>query len=347
MRTLLVLVTSLIVVFAFWGCTERKDPVYPEWEYAFNLVAQKQTPGWAQDVYYHNDTLFVADDEQRLTVYNVADLSNPVEIMRFETRGSARQVHYAPKSGFIFIAEATEAGGVQSYKFPEGEVGNTFFSGTVMEFNIKEPHSDTIIVAGADYSDGLVILTNYWDQEFEIWENANPMYNAKYDINAGSLRGFHFDYDYAYLAINQLGIVIAEIDYSIPTTEKVSVLGELDTPGAARDIVLNHDKTHAIIADYQAGLVVVNVTDKANPRITGSILPEGVDEAFKVECVDDIAYFLDEYNGMFAVDISNPADPKLIGRYDTPEPQSIFVTENHTIFIADEDLGVIILEWKN
>ncbi|MCF7810181.1 hypothetical protein K9N50_04240, partial [bacterium] len=61
----------------------------------------------------------------------------------------------------------------------------------------------------------------------------------------------------------------------------------------------------------------------------------------------DTAYFLDKYDGVFAVDISQPEEPVLIAKYNLPAPSGIVIREDNTVFVSDLDLGLIVLEWVN
>ncbi|MCA9303553.1 MAG: hypothetical protein KC996_05470 [Phycisphaerales bacterium] len=72
----------------------------------------------------------------------------------------------------------------------------------------------------------------------------------------------------------------------------------------------------AYVADSEAGLLIVDVSDPASPVLQSSIL----DVAASVSISDSIAYVSGvgfEGNTLYVIDIKNPADPKLIGSQPT------------------------------
>jgi len=338
---------SLVLTIAFIvGCAERNDPVYAEEEYAFQLMSQTQTPGWAKDIWITGDTAFVAEDEQKVTIWDISAPENPQLIDTVLTENKPEAVAYAPMTGFLLTVEDVIRGGIDFYDLDTEQpcYFTPVFDANVNEFGFKELSPLRMLIYEADLTEGFRILSVFYDSTESLWKKTGGPAGVL-DIDRGSSQGLFFDYDVVYVAQNQFGLIIAEAEYdafSIVITER----GSIDTPGAARDVALNREKTHAVVADYQAGLTIVDVTDRSNPSIVGSFLPKGVDQVFLIESVGDTVYFLDNFNGMFAVDVSQPVKPKLVGRYDTPKPRSLFIMPDHTVFIADENLGIIILRWR-
>ncbi|MBC8465732.1 hypothetical protein H8D57_01785, partial [bacterium] len=171
---------------------------------------------------------------------------------------------------------------------------------------------------------------------------------GKFELFGGSGGGLWLEEDFAYFCINQLGIVICGFGYDGPFNNPINpyLIGKVDTPGAARDIKLNEAGTIAVIADYQAGITLIDISEKSNPKVISSFLPARVDQVEKIFVVNNQAYFIDTNNGLFVADISDPELPFLSGRYDTPDPENLFVTSDEIIFLADQDLGLIVLEWR-
>jgi len=224
-----------------------------------------------------------------------------------------------------------------------GNVG----SGTMNDFSFHELSPDTVILAGIDATDGLFLQTLYWSTDISEWEKGSSNFEDNLSLDFGRMRGLYYDYDHIYIANNEMGFTIISVEYTVPGEGIVmTVQGSVDTPGASRSVGLNHAKTHAIVADWQTGLVVIDISDVTNPQIVSTFQPGGVDQAIKVAVKDNIAYLLDRYNGMFAIDVSDPLEPILVGRYDTPTPTGIAITEDDIVYLTDEDLGIIILEWR-
>lgn len=330
----------IAISFIFFGCARTNDPVTPA-PAPIVLVSQTQTPGWAQDIWVHDGTAYVADDEQGVTFWDVSNPQDPVLLDTLQTTTRSEGVAFAPLTNLLLVNQAPPPGGLKYYN-PDTkiELGSIFDAGIRM-FDFVELSADTIVIAEVDNLEGLKVFKLFWDSNRSEWiddEISGWMRETLF-------RGFCFDFETAYIARNQYGIKIADIAYNTFSND-ITPRGSVDTPGAARDIVLNSSKTHIIVADYQAGISIVDVTDKDNPVYVKSLLPEKVDQVFEVEAVGDTVYFLDNYNGIFATDVSDPLNPYIIGRYDTPAPMSIFVDDDNLIYVADEDLGMLILEWR-
>jgi hypothetical protein len=92
--------------------------------------------------------------------------------------------------------------------------------------------------------------------------------------------------------------------------------------------------TRAFVAAGYAGLLVIDVSDSRDPRVVGtlpgtavSVLPSGhatLGAFSDISVVGDYAYLLDSHEGRLVVaDISNPAQPKVVGR------NTLFAGEGH------------------
>jgi len=73
---------------------------------------------------------------------------------------------------------------------------------------------------------------------------------------------------------------------------------------------------YAYVADFDAGLQVVDISNPASPAIVGSV--DTPDYALDVAVAGTYAYVADYASGLQVVDISNPASPAIIGSGDTP-----------------------------
>jgi len=98
------------------------------------------------------------------------------------------------------------------------------------------------------------------------------------------------------------------------------IVGAVDTPGAAGDVVVSAN--HAYVADGWSGLAVVDVTDPHSPRI----IAQGVIDrrAACVALAADRVYVgshTDDPNGsgkLFVIDVANPASPQVLAEAVTP-----------------------------
>jgi hypothetical protein len=143
-----------------------------------------------------------------------------------------------------------------------------------------------------------------------------------------------------------LGIKIYQIDYQPDGNFGFTYLGGADTPGSAYDADLTRDRRHLVIADYQKVIQVMDVSDRTNPLLVGSLELPNVNQVFRIWVQGDTAYVLDKYRGIHAADVSNPAEPRHIAFFDTPGPSGLYVTPDQTVYLTDVENGLYILRWK-
>ncbi len=344
MKKFAIIFSIAMLMFVIVGCADRSEPVGPSsTDGALTLISETQTPGWAEDVWIDGSRAFIADGEQGVSIYDISNPASPVFIESQPTAGSAVKVAYAPMTNLLLVNETSGQGGITYYNFSTGARINTVFDVGVDGFAFYEVSPDTIIICEVDRIEGFKVYTIFYDSQYNEWDDRSL--RGVLPIG-GTLRGLDFEHNVAYLANNQRGLTIVSINYT-PLTNEVAVLGNVDTPGGARDVVLNAAKTHAIVADYQAGIAIVDVTDKSAPVLVSSLLAEDrIDRVIQIAAVGDTVYYIDQYTAIYAADVSNPANPVHLGKYLLSNPINMFVTPDHQVYIADEDLGMIVLGWR-
>ena len=100
------------------------------------------------------------------------------------------------------------------------------------------------------------------------------------------------------------------------------------------------------MSDGEAGLQIINISNRANPVLAGSYDTPG--EAFGVFVLGNYAYVADyEGSGLQIINVSNPANPVLAGSYETPgDAIGVFVLGNYA-YVADYFSGLQILNVSN
>lgn len=345
LATALILFSAIVLLF---GCAKRADNPYippePKPEPVLTLISETQTPGWAKDVFLSGDTLFVADNRQGITIWDVSDLNSPSILDKILTATPTKHITYSALNEMVFAIEETRttAYSMDSLIVDEPKpLINPQEMGTVA-IEIHDIDVDTVILCTTEPGEGFRVYRTYPDPEcvFGFWSTLDLM-NRR-----GDYHGLHLEIDNAraYLANGQFGLDIVEVDVNLPIT--ITLISNIDTYGSAMDIDLTDDNKYAVVADYTGGIRIIDITDETDPVLVGSLIPEKAGDVENVEVVGDTAYFTDKYDGIFAADISDPAEPIQIGHYNAPAPNNIFVREDHTIFVADEDRGILILNWQ-
>jgi len=131
-----------------------------------------------------------------------------------------------------------------------------------------------------------------------------------------------------------------------PMLELSAEIGAYDTVGKAWGVALSSDGTKAFVADDTNGLVIVDVSDPANPTQLGAYDTAG--NAYGVTLSGDgtKAYVADGYNGLLIVDVSDPANPTQLVTYDTAgNAYGVTLSSDGTkAYVANGNNGLAIID---
>src|SRR5450759_1663311 len=108
------------------------------------------------------------------------------------------------------------------------------------------------------------------------------------------------------IAATILLMLISISTVSLAATLTVPTLvGNYDTAGLAEDVAVSGN--YAYIADYENGLVIVDINNNYSPKLMGNYNTAGYATAVAVS--GNYAYVADMHNGIIIVDVSNPSAP--------------------------------------
>lgn len=127
------------------------------------------------------------------------------------------------------------------------------------------------------------------------------------------------------------------------STFSPAALSQLPIPGYANDIDVTGN--FAYIAAGSAGLQIVDVSDRMNPVIAGSLTSLG-GVAIDVEVVGTTA-FIANSAGLRVVDVSSPPFPVLLGAVDTPGTAQKVAVRGNVAYVADGAAGLQIIDVSN
>jgi hypothetical protein len=192
--------------------------------------------------------------------------------------------------------------------------------------------------------------SQYIDGGLRVVDIADP-YNPKevdfYDSpgQPGWPRGVAVAGRYAYFADGTAGLRV--LDALDPTS--LSEVAFHDTPGVASGVALAEN--FAYIADRGGGLRIVDIADPFHPKEVGALALPGpagsVTAAWPYAYVTDVPQWIanhHESDGLWIVDVSNPAQPRLVAAHDTPGAAYVATVAGDRIYIADGDEGLLILQ---
>ena len=122
----------------------------------------------------------------------------------------------------------------------------------------------------------------------------------------------------------------------------LALVGSLATGNAAHVTVAGN---HAYMSDQYFGLKILDITDPANPALTGSYTPSNSVNGMAVS--GNYAYVANGTNGLVILNISNPASPTLVGTCDTAGTANSVTLSGNYAYVADDTNGLVLIDITN
>jgi hypothetical protein len=113
---------------------------------------------------------------------------------------------------------------------------------------------------------------------------------------------------------------------------------DFSTPGIAEDCAWKG--TYLLVAD-RYHLAVVDASTPTTPRIAATRTIPGADRLTSVAISGDYACLMDDNDGIYIVDISDPLNPNYVQNFDLTEPAAITM-EGNRIYAIDESDGLLV-----
>lgn len=329
----------LLTLLFLSSCAERQDAVLPYGPGGSSLVYLSATPtrGTAKDVAVVGDLAYVADEPYGVSIYDISDPAQPELVDSLQLVNSVKADLIAVDSTGRIAAVQTD-GEIQIFDLTTKE--RLINRGTRGHVDIEVYFGDNVMRlyrCDSDAGDGFnyEVFTNQGSGDslsFDVSPDFSNQYTEDY-----SLYGFGLGSgNVAYVSRNDAGFAV--INYGV--SGSAEVLGELNTAGKVRDAALKGANILCLAAGYQ-GLITVNVSDPNHLEVLGSLLIKNATDIEWVEVGGDRAYLLDDNDGVFAADVSNPFLPTLIGEMPLSDPNNFDVSGDF-VFVADEDMGLVI-----
>lgn len=119
-----------------------------------------------------------------------------------------------------------------------------------------------------------------------------------------------------------------------------TAISYVSIPGFANNVDVKGN--YAYVAAGATGLQVVDVSDRANPRIVASRDTPG--NANDVFIAGDFAYVADGVSGLQIINIANPLAPTIASSFDTPGEAFDVVVRANRAYVADGSGGLQIID---
>jgi len=326
-----------LISLAFVGCDERNDADVPATIY--HLQKQMVLPGTALFVDLQGDMLAVAAASAGTYLFNVADPATPSEVFHYTPVASlyAAQTAYDPVTQHIVTINMGAGPGDRFpiHAIPSGQrLGIATVSGAIvdLQFGSTEERLDLWTLDGSGDNDGLVLTSFCYDSlsgEYEFNCVGDRFGYSNADL---FMRGFdRKDTLFAIAASDhRVRIHNSRVAFVDPITVNVS--------GDARDCAWYGN--YLLVAD-NFSLDIIDISDLSAPEEVGRYVIQGADRLQEIDIDGSYAVLLDDADGVYVVDISNPVAPKVVQSISLPEVSRISVDDG-MLAIADQQLGVLI-----
>ena len=327
------------------------------------------SPGYAKGVFKSGDYVYLADDWMGLRIIDVSIPQSPMEIASYEDFTSAKMVLVEDDLAFTIFTYSLKIFDVSDPAAPT-LLGEYFTPYEAYGVDIQGDYAyftDYYWISSQNYGGYLRVL--------DISDLENPLEVGNY-LTEGLAYCVKVDGDYAYVADQQYGLTV--FDISLPsapdsiTYADINNINDMEKMGdyifcghgfssfSVIDVSyqspqyltgfsvggfisgISVENFYAYLAASDAGMVIVDVIQPSNPSIVGSLNMPGQSTALSV--TGDILCEVGMERGLRLLDISDPAQPVIIGYYAGLEyGYNVTSTATHA-YVANESLKVFLIE---
>ena len=346
------------------------DDQNPEVDFRLN------TPGLATGIQFHDDTVYLTDQQTGLHVINVRNPQQPRRISTQSTFGKATDV--VLKGTLAYVADGK--GGIQTIDVSHAESpkwlhryasGGTAYGLDVVEAVEGEP---TVYIANG--TDGLKTIEFTTPYQGTVTKKLSLSANgvaSNNQFDAVSCTKVRVQNGHGFVAAETgmfvVNLAADTIVAHIPTAASVSdiafhegyaylcaeslivvdsrvpqqsrIVSRRDMRGSAYRIVIDESSSaRAYIAALEGGLHIFDITEPTLPRLLGSYATQG--NATGVAFADERAYLLDSAVGVAVLDVAEPNDPRLEDVYENDAlPIDVKVAGNYLYLLDSDSIQVI------
>ena len=346
------------------------DDQNPEVDFRLN------TPGLATGIQFHDDTVYLTDQQTGLHVINVRNPQQPRRISTQSTFGKATDV--VLKGTLAYVADGK--GGIQTIDVSHAESPKWLHryasGGTAYGLDVIETRDGERTVYVANGIDGLKTLEFTTPYQGTVTKKLSLSANgvaSNNQFDAVSCTKVRVQNGHGFVAAETgmfvVNLAADTIVAHIPTAASVSdiafhegyaylcaeslivvdsrvpqqsrIVSRRDMRGSAYRIVIDESSSaRAYIAALEGGLHIFDITEPTLPRLLGSYATQG--NATGVAFADERAYLLDSAVGVAVLDVAEPNDPRLEDVYENDAlPIDVKVAGNYLYLLDSDSIQVI------
>jgi len=292
----------------------------------------------ATNVYVHNGVAFVTDDLAGLIVIDVSSPANPSFINSYKVKG--RYSGITVQAPYLYVTERDTGLYILDISDPRG-----------LKF-VNNYHE-----AGSDYFDisvignvGYLMDLKRGVRTLDITDPGNIVQLGVYDSDDWSYK-LYVSGRYCYVADGWTGGLLV-LDVQDPAM--LTYVSNYFISDELYDVDISGDYLYAMAG--RSGLHIVDISNTAAPRYIGNyampgpetlILKKGKIAGKAMLGVDvngTIAYAADGGSGLKIIDVSDPANPLLLGSFTTAGDAIDVQVKNHYAVVAEGFKGIEIVD---
>jgi len=294
----------------------------------------------ARDLTISGSRLFVAMEGNGLQIVDITDPEDPKEAGLHRTNGRERTV--AVDGNTVYVGY--DKSGIHVLDISELTIENEYepFHNPAWEYADSGAKSIAL-----DSVEKLLFITDdvIGLQKIDVTDPAAmtrvQSFDSPADVTSIAISG-----DFVYALDDKVGddpgdegLRIFEISPLFETLQ-FQLTGFLATPGNAQDIHVMDN--YAYVADGTAGLLVIDISEKAAPKITGFGDTPGL--ATGVYAAGDYAYVADGAEGFAVFNIENPENPIFIRQVPTTGIANDVLVSGTHLYVAEGESGLTIYD---
>jgi len=296
----------------------------------YKIEKKITTAGYAQDVLLKDNLLYISQGEGGLLIMDVSDPLNPETVSMTVEHLQGYSNRLAMQDSILYISAGT--------------------NGTFV-VNVSDPFAPFRVEVSSPFKPARVVHVFRGYLFTSVSENGVKLSDISYPSEPdprGSIStpGYAYgmattaDSNYLMVACGEMGLSVYDIYKLKEGFGPYKQVGWCDTPGYAEEVAVDDARSLAFMTCGTAGLQIIDYSDTTNIHITGFY--DGSGYAKSLIYKDQQVFIAAELSGLQVVDVSNPANPALIGEVDTDFAWALDMDENY-IYLADDKEGVLVI----
>ena len=299
-------------------------------------ISRLQLPYLVRDVLVAGAYVYVANDTGGLRVIDATDPVEPTEVasVAFDDRVDAIDIqgHHA------YVAARSAGLHVLDIATPDQprKVGHY-------------PTEDQVAGVAVEGSFAHVAAVYDGHRILDVSDPTRPK-EVGFAIRGSYDQGYAWDVavagDHAYVANVEIGLRRVDISNpadAAPTVEMLQTVHYTNDNRYRADVLdrpaaVEVAGDFAFVADQNAGLRIVDISDPDTLRVVGTVDTPG--RALDVAVAGNTAYVADQYAGIRVIDVSDPFAPEEIGFWDADQHAVQVTLAGGTLYLADQQNGL-------